>query len=91
MTDTRTSIVYLLVRRSRWLREWVARHHAYKVAYWAKHLKEFERRFPRMRRKRGDAWTAGLMGDVLRELRATQGEDAANDARERLAAGWRHD
>lgn len=71
--------------------EWEARLHANEVQYWAQHLDEFERRLARLRYQRlGDARSLQMMGDVLKELTRTQGEEIAGKAHARLLERW-HD
>lgn len=91
MTDTNPATLQLPKRgpRTQPPPELEALRHASEVTFWAAHLEEFYKRIPKMRRDRGDERAGLLVGDVLKELTATHGEDIARGARERLMARWR--
>lgn len=79
----------VLLPRTEPLAEWEARRHANEARYWARCFDEFVRALLRMRRNRGDERVARLVRDVLAEIAAAQGADAAVLARDRLSDVWR--
>lgn len=66
-----------------------ARRHKNEVRYWAAHLDEFVSFLPGIRRHRGNERVSRLVADVLDDIRAAQGQDAAVLARDRLIDRWR--
>lgn len=72
---------------------WEAQRHANEVRYWARYLDEFASFLPGIRHRRGDARASRLVRDVIAEIKATHGEDAAVIARDKarrcLARGGR--
>lgn len=69
--------------------EWEGRRHALEAAFWAAHLQEFEACLARLRRIRGDARATRLVRDVLAEVEAAQGTEAALLERGLLLQRWR--
>lgn len=69
--------------------DWEARRHQNEVRYWAAHLEDMARLLPSLRRHRGNEGAARLADDVLEEIKATQGERRAQEAREWLLDRWR--
>lgn len=69
--------------------DWEARRHQNEVRFWAKHLDDMLTHLPGLRRHRGNEGAARLADDVLEDIKATQGERRAEEARARLLDRWR--